>query len=162
MAISHKTASIFNQISIDSTYLIYGGFENEEVEINLTAGSWYHITNATNDLWSGTESYGFALSGDVMTIIYPGDYIGIVTLVFEGSQGNEYEFRLYNLTDSAQAGYILGQTGRGTGSYSLVTLPLYFTVNGNGRYFRMEVRNVSASNPATFKFGSFWLVYLKS
>ena len=161
MAINHKTASVFNQISIDSTYLIYGGFENEEVEINLTAGSWYQITNATHDLWSGTESYGFVLSGDVMTITNPGDYIGMVTLVFEGNNGVEYQFRLFNLTDSEQAGYILGQTGIGNESYSLVTLPLYFTVNGYGRNFKLQVRS-STNATATFKFGSFWLVYLKS
>jgi len=161
MAMRHKTASIFNQISIDSIYLIYGGFENEGVEINLTAGSWYHITNATHDLWSGTESYGFVLSGDVMTITNPGDYIGMVTLVFEGNNGVEFEFRLFNLTDSEQAGYILGQTGMGTGSYSLVTLPLYFTVDGYGRNFKLQVKSNSNAT-ATFKFGSFWLVYLKS
>ena len=161
MAIYHKTASIFNQISIDSTYLIYGGFEEEAVQIDLTAGSWYHITNATHDLWSGTESYGFVLSGDVMTISNPGDYIGMVSLVFEGGNGVEYQFRLYNLTDSEQAGYILGQTGRGTGSYSLVTLPLYFTVNGGSRNFKLQVRS-NSNDTATFKFGSFWLVYLKS
>lgn len=143
-----------------SIYHLYGGFQDSSVDVAITQNQWSMVTNAGNNLWQSSEYDGFNVVGDTMVFLYAGDYFGIVSLVFEGSNGNEYEFRLWNVTDSEVEGYAQGQTGRGTGSYSSITQPIYFEDIDTGSKVIMQVTNKSGSNAATLKFGSFYAMYL--
>ena len=143
-----------------SVYHVYGGFQDSAVTISITKDQWSMVTNAGNNLWSSTGYDGFNVVGDTMVFQHAGTYFGIVSLVFEGNQGNEYEYRMYNVTQSKVEGFAQGQTGRGTGSYSSISQPIYFSNISIGDKVIMQVTNKSGSNSAILKFGGFYAMYL--
>jgi len=140
-------------------YHVYGGFQDSSVEVGITKDQWSMVTNAGNNLWQSTEYDGFNVVGDTMIFLYTGDYFGIVALTFEGNQGNEYKFRLYNVTQDNVEGYVLGQTGEGNESYSGMPQPIYFEITAGDKIV-MQVTNTSGNNAAVLKFGSFYAMYL--
>jgi len=155
----HGIDATFNRTSLNSIYHAYGGFQDSTVSVAITVNQWSVVTNANKDLWGGTEIDGISVSGDTVTIENTGDYFGLVSVVFEANNGNECELRIYNVTQGRMEGFTLGQTGRGTGSYSSIALPLYFE-NTAGDEYVMQVTNRSGSNAAVFKFGQFIITYL--
>lgn len=97
----------------------YGGFQDSNVTIDLTQNNWVQVTNDENDLWSGLEADGFSLSGDTMYVGYDMDIDGEpVVITFNGSSQKEYQFRLYNVTQTRQEGFLQGKTGEGTRNLS--------------------------------------------
>jgi len=140
---------------------VYGGFQDESETITCgVQNTWYHVTNATNDLWTGTEADGFTLSSDVMTIVNAGDYYGTLAISLSGAVNDDFEFRIYNVTDSVQEGYKMGITTTGAGNYQQIVMPLYIEADANDQ-FRMEVRCISAgSGDPTLKQAIFYIAYL--
>jgi len=151
----------FNRINVSTAYHAYGGFQNKAQSITCSVqNTWYHITNGTNDLWSGTEAQGMSLSGDILTITNAGDYSGSLSMTLSGLNGKDFHIRLYNITQTAQAGYIQGVSTTGATNFTNVTLPLYIEASA-GDTFRMEVQCTTAAvgNP-TFEHAVFYLQYL--
>lgn len=142
------------------TWHAYGGFQDQTETITIgSVDVWYHVTNATNDLWTGLEADGMTLSGDVMTVVNAGDYIGQLSLTFSGLQGKDFEFRIYNNTQGTAMGYHIGATTTGATNYTNVGVPLFLECDA-GDALQVEVRCVTdASNP-TFTHAIFWMTYL--
>jgi hypothetical protein len=155
----HGIQAVFKQIQQNDVWHAFGGFEDSSVSVAITQDQWSVVTNATKNLWGGSEADGITLSGDTMTVVNPGDYFGVLCITFEGTNTNEYEFRVFSVTDNAQVGFKQGATGRGTGNYSRFTVPLYFECTANEKLV-LQVTNTSGSNPAIMKFAQFVLVYL--
>jgi len=155
------SAPTFDHLHVSTAYHAYGGFQNKSQSITCAVqNTWYHITNGTNDLWTGTEAQGMSLSGDVLTITNAGDYSGSLSMTLSGLNGKDFHIRLYNITQTAQAGYIQGVSTTGATNFTNVTLPLYIEASA-GDTFRMEVQCTTAAvgNP-TFEHAVFYLQYL--
>lgn len=158
--ISTTADVVFGSLRVSSIWHAYGGFQGKAEVINvLGKNQWAWITNATNDLWTGLEGDGMTLSGDIMTITNEGDYFGTLSMTFSGSNGKDFQIRLYNITQSAQHGYVIGATTSGAANYTNITLPIYIEATA-GDTFRMETTcNTDASDP-TFRSAVFYLSYL--
>ena len=76
--------SVTGRLRQDSIWHAYGGFQNQAETLALDADTWTHVTNATNDLWTGLEADGFTLSRDTMIVANAGDYIGALSITITG------------------------------------------------------------------------------
>jgi len=151
--------SFHDFVYYDSVYHVFGGFQDSTVAVGGTQNTWYQITNATYTLWGGSESVGFSLSNDTMIKEISGDVCGIAVVTFLGTNQQEYDFRLYNVTQTRQEGFIQGMTGAGASNYVQVTIPIYMEGDANDEY-TLEFNNISGNNGATFKHAQFLLFYL--
>ena len=136
----------------------YGGFQDQSETLDIGVETWTHVTNSGNDLWTGIESDGLTLVDDEMVITNAGDYTGSMSVTFEGGQSKDYIFRIYNVTQSAQAGYKIGATGQGNGNYTNVTVPIYLEANA-GDTFQFQVYTADGTD-ADFINSIFELHYL--
>jgi len=152
---------VFEKLRLEGVWHVYGGFQDQSETITCAvADTWYHVTNATNDLWTGTESDGFSISSDVMTILNAGDYFGTLAISLSGLAGKDFEFRIYNVTDAAAEGYHIGVTTTGASNYQELVMPLYIEADA-GDQFRMEVRCTSVgSGDPTLVHAIFYISYL--
>lgn len=143
----------------DDTWHAYGGFQDSIVVITLVESEWKQITNATNDLYTATESDGFTLSGDTLEILNTADYVGSMSITFTGTAGNVYQFRIYDITSAAQVGFTTASTGDGGADYVTTPLDIYFEATAGYKYI-LEVRNIDGSNSATIRNSTFTIFYL--
>lgn len=142
------------------TWHAFGGFQDADETITIAAvDTWAHVTNGTNDLWTGLEADGMTLSGDVMTIINTGDYTGSLSMTISALNGKDYQIRVYNITQTAQMGYEIGATTTGVNNFANITLPLYLEVNA-GDQLRMEIRCTTDSTNVVVRSSVFTLAYL--
>lgn len=155
----HGVQAVFKQVQENDIFHAYGGFQDSSAEIAITQGSWSKVGNAYGSLWGGLEANGVSMSGDTMTIANSGDYWGLVTFTFEGTNGNEYELRIYNVTQTSIEGFHLGESGRGAGNYSTLTMPIYVEATAGDKLV-MQITNTDGNNNATAIFGSFIIIYL--
>ena len=148
-----------NRVTINKFWHAYGGFQDQDEDIALTQNVWTHITNATNDLWTGLEADGMTLSADVMTITNAGDYTGTLSMSVAGLNGKDFSFRVYNVTKAEAMGYHIAGVTTGATSFMCVTLPLYLECDA-GDNLRMEVMATSGNDTITFEHAVFYLQYL--
>lgn len=137
----------------------YGGFQDANYTLAVDANTWTHITNGTNNLWTGLEGDGMTLSGDVMTITNGADYVGTLSMTFSGLNGKDYQIRLYNITQATQMGYQIGATSTGNANFTNVTLPLYLEVDSSDQ-LRMEMRCTTDGSDPILRSAVFHLAYL--
>jgi len=144
----------------DYVWHAYGGFQNKAEVISITAAnSWSWVTNAGNNLWSGAESYGMSLTADVMTIDHTGDYFGSLSMTISGLNGKDFQIRLYNITDSAQVGNVIGASTTSVNNFVNITLPLYIE-NTAGDTYRIEITcNTDGTDPI-LRSSVFYMTYL--
>lgn len=154
----HGTNVIMNQFQVSSIYHAYGGFQDSSTTIAVDQGSWTTFTNATENLWGGSEADGFVLSGDTMTVSFTGDIVGIVSLTFEGANVKNYDFRLYNITQTRQEGFNHGMTALGGNNLTL-TFPIYMEATV-GDEFIIQVMGTDTAIDITATHGQFLLQYL--
>lgn len=154
------TGFVNDYLRVEKVWHAYGGFQAKSEVINVAgAGQWAFITNAGNNLWTGSEGDGLTLSGDVMTFANGGDYFGSVSFTFSGLNGKDFLFRVYNITKAAQAGLYIGATTTGATNFTSVNLPLYLEIDA-GNQLRMEVTCSTDGSDPTMKESVFYLSYL--
>ena len=142
------------------TWHAYGGFQDAATTITIgSANVWYHVTNGTNDLWTGLEADGLTLSGDVMTFTNTGDYVGHLAISFSALAGKDYHIRLYNNTTAAQAGYYMSASTTGAGNSVVISLPLYIEATA-GDQMQIEVECTSSATDVVVDNAIFYLTYL--
>lgn len=159
----HGVMSVFKQIQQNNMWHAYGGFEDSSVAISITQDQWSMVTNVAQDLWSAGshgDSDGITLANDTMVVANAGDYAGLLSMTFYGTNANEYDVRVYSTVQDAQMGYKQGASGRSDNNYISVVNPLYFTCVANDSLV-LQVTNISGNNSATFKFAEFYLYYVK-
>lgn len=141
-----------------NTWHAFGGFQDESETIDLSSGNYEHITNVTNDLWTGIEADGITLAGDIITIINTGDYQGVVSLSFSGGNTKDYFIRIYNITQEAVMGYHIGRTGSGNTNFGNACIPIYIEANA-GDTLKMEIQS-SDGTDAIMRSAIFWMSYI--
>ena len=136
---------VINMLRQRSTWHAYGGFQDSAVTVTLTNQStWYHITNANNDLWTAVETDGMTLVGDTITITNGADYTGQLSLTFSGINGRDFQIWVWNITDGVAATYHVGATTTSASNFTNVTLPIYLEATA-GDQFRMEMQCTSTA-----------------
>jgi len=142
------------------TWHAYGGFQNLDTTITInTVDVWEHITGGTAGLWEGLEADGMSMESDELVIDNTGDYVGALSLTLSSLQGKDYEFRVYNITQDEQCGYLIGCTTTGANNYANVSLPLYIEATA-GDHLRMEVRNTTDATNVVMRSAVFYIAYL--
>lgn len=136
----------------------FGGFQDQSDTLAINADTWTHITNAGNNLWTALEADGFTMTADELIVTNTGDYVGNLSVTFEGVNTKDYLFRIYNVTQSAVSGYHIGTTGKGSNNYSNVSIPIYIEATA-GDHFQLQVYQVTGSD-AMFLNAIFNLAYL--
>jgi len=157
--IASDDLDVTGRIQIDEIYHIYGGFEDSSAAVAITQDQWSQVTNAWGTLFGGSESDGFVMANDTVVVTNAGDYEGMVSLTFSGTNSNEYVFRIFDATTDTQKGFKLGTTADGTTNHAHISIPVYIEAAGNDSLV-LQVTNTSGSNAATFEFGQFLLKYL--
>lgn len=151
---------VAGHVHIGEIWHAYGGFQNKTETIAISgANTWTHITNATNDLFTGLEGDGLTLSGDQMTIVNAGDYTGMLSMTISGTATKDFQIRLYNVTQTAQMGYVIGATTTGAGNYTNITLPLYIEASAND-VFQMQIQCTTDASDPTLRSAVFYIAYL--
>ncbi len=149
-----------DSLKVSTVFHAYGGFQDSACAVTISEDStWTMITSATNSLWGGSEATGLSLSKDTMTIAQTGDYEGMLSITFLGTNANDYEFRVYNVTQTRQEGFKNGATISGENNYVNVCIPLYFENTAGDRYV-IQVQNLTGGNNCTFKHAQFLIKYL--
>ena len=151
------TADMLKQ---EETWDAFGGFEDSTSVITITEDAYSQITNSGNDLWQGVHSNGITISNDTITFANAGTYTGSISITFIGDAQDDYRFRIYNVTDAAEEGFAIGQTGNGAADWVSITKPLFFLNVSAGDEFVFEVTNLDATHNMTAKYGSFYIQYL--
>jgi len=158
--IATGSSPLFNLVKQTAPYHAYGGFQSEAETISIAAvDTWTWVTNGTNDLWTGLESAGMSVSGDILTITNAGHYAGTLSMTFYGLATKDFEIRVYNITQTRQEAYVQGATTTGANNYTNVALPLFIEAEA-GDQFRIEVQCITDGSDPTFEHAVFYLSYL--
>jgi len=149
------------RVKVNNIAHAYGGIMPTIQTISLTQNVWANVTNSSGDLWSGLEIDNMAFADGVLTIQEAGDYIGIVTISVSGGNGDDFEFRIYNLDQDSISGYEIITSTDGVNNYKPVTLPVYLEANANDR-FVMQVMNPTDNDDVNIRSAVFEVHYLHS
>lgn len=142
------------------TWHVYGGFQTADQLISIAgADAWTHVTNGTNNLWTGLEVDGLTLAADVLTFENEGDYAGSLSMTISALTGKDYEIRFYNLTQLAQMGFVIGASTTGVTNFTNITLPLYIESNA-GDQMRVEIRCRTDGTNVTVRSAVFYIAYV--
>lgn len=145
---------------VKNIYHAYGGFQDKNETLTIAnQNEWTFLTNATNNLFTGNETDGISLSGDIMTFKYGGDYFGNIAITLTGDLGQDFQLRVFNITQNKIMGYKIGVSTDGAGNFSNLATPLYLEINA-GDQLRMEIQNISSDKDPTFKNCIFYIAYL--
>ena len=136
----------------------YGGFQDETEALTINSDTWTLITNAGNNLWVELEGYGISIVADEIVIENTGDYVGTLSITFEGGQGKDYLYRIYNTTQSKQEGYHVGTAGAGNGNYINTAIPMYIEATA-GDVLQFQVFSLDGTD-ATYINAIFYINYL--
>ena len=125
----------------------------------LTA-TWYHLSNATNNLFANCELDGFTMSNDTLTITdKAGDYLFNATLNFTGTVNQTYKIRFWNVTKNA--GVPIGGATDGSGTDIIqITLQAYGEDYDIGDELILQIQNADGSADAVFKSGNLFIKLL--
>lgn len=146
------------QMRQGSVWHIYGGFEGANETIDCDADTWTFVTNATNDLWTGSEADGFTIADDVMTVVNAGDYVGHLSMTVSGLTGKDFHVRVFNVTQNTVMGFPLGISTTGAGNFMLLSMALYLECDA-GDELRLEINSADGSDP-TLNDAVFYIAYL--
>lgn len=147
------------EFRVSRVWHAYGGFQDKSDIIDCTKNTWKFVTNVGNNLWTGLEADGLTLSGDVMTVVNSGDYFGHLSMTASSVSSNDFQIRVYNITQGVAMGYKIGQTTTGLGNYATFSLPLYLECNA-GDQLRVEVVNLTNNDDLTVRNAVFYISYL--
>lgn len=126
----------------------YGEWAFQDKGEGLTisqSSTWYHITNATNDLYTELDTLGVYISGDTIYFRQAGIYHAVMNAGFSGKDDEVVGVRLYGERDSTYAGAVLtgGQTVHAT-SVGLLDLDA-------DTWVVPQVRNATDTDNLTFR-----------
>jgi len=152
-------SGIRDRVRIKKVFHAYGGFQDKAEVIDCVKDVWKHVTNITNNLWTGLEVDGLTLSGDIMTVAYGGDYYGHLSMTVSSGQANDFQIRAFNITQNMMMGYKIGLTTTGAGNYATFSLPLYLECNA-GDQLKVEVINLTDGDDLTCRNAVFYISYL--
>ena len=131
-------------------------FEDETETLTMTQNNWVQLTNATDDLFTGSVS-GITKTDDTLVIITPGDYMVVASLSFSGTtNGDVYEFALFKGGVIASPKIERTTTSTDIGN---VSLPFYVDSLVAGDVLDLKMRNTANDFDATLIACS-WVTWL--
>ena len=136
---------------------VYGGFQGLNETISVSGASvWATIAN----IWTGLEVDGVTLdSGTTIEFTESADFFGMLAISFSGLNGKDFAFRVYDVTDGATEGYVIGASTTGLGNYIAVPIPLYIEADAGDKYVMQVTCETDGSDPV-LKSAIFYLIYL--
>ena len=115
-----------------------------------SSDTWYHMTNASNDMWIDSELDGFSVSNDTITVENPGDYDLRFKVNIIGGNGTSYAARFYNVTQAKGIPVSGAITGRGSGNVQSLTISAYAEGIDENDEIVIQIK-ADATQDATFK-----------
>lgn len=135
-------------------------FQLQNTTIDITTQSWWvHITNGTNNLWTGLEADWLLLSWDIMTIINTWDYFWNINISASWPNGNDICIRLWNITQSKQEWFMNCDTTAWATDFVAIPLAVYIDDDGWDQ-LQMEIANISPNNDVNVRSATFFMSYL--
>lgn len=145
-------------VRVDEIIHGYFFFEDSSITVTInTQNTWEHVTNATNTLFADQESDEMSITNDTITINETGHLEINWGLVLDGSNGNNIEVRMYNITDAAGVPIKDTRTTRGAGNRDGLGKPSYDINATAGDKYIMQVRNTSGTANVTVYDGSIFI-----
>ena len=142
----NTSEAIIGREHLMNIYHAYGGYNDVNYTLTCDVNTWTKITNATSDLWTGTEADGLTLLNDQITIINKGDYIGSVSLTISAVTQKDFHLRIYNVTQAKIENYQLGVSTTGAGNNTIINLPIYIEAEA-GDVFELQIRSTDETDP---------------
>ena len=130
----------------DDTWHAYGGYEDQNETVACDAGVWTHITNATDDLWTGLEGDGITMVDDEMVIANAGDYAGSLVISISALNGKDFHVRIYNVTQGAIAGFPVGISTTGAGNKMSLSMPIYIEAKAKD-VLQLQINSTDGTDP---------------
>jgi len=124
---------------------LYGGFEDKAYTLSCDAGQWTKVSDG-GTLWTGTEMNGFLFSGDALTVLNEGHYIGSITITLTAIAGKDFHLRIWNETQSVISGFPLGISTTGLGNKTPLNMPIYLEA-GRNDVFQIEINSTDGTDP---------------
>ena len=156
-----------DSVTVNGDLSVHGFLTNEK-EIHLdckrgestitlsvaASGTWYHMTNATNDLWANDcEIEGFTLVNDtfVLDTLY-GHFDFSAVINFLGTANQNYKTRFYDVTSGFGISPGGSEVGGGTDIHQIVINTFQDGIQ-NGDSIILQYMNVDGTGDMTFKSG---------
>ena len=143
--------NVTGEIKVTEATHLFAFFGDSTVTYEFaSADTWYHLSNATTNLWAYPETDGFTVSNDTITVTNTGDYDLTAIMNMDGGNGTTYAIRFYNVTQTAGVPTAGGVTSRGSGNTDGVMVGAYgeFTA---GDEIVLQIKGDSAVADVTLK-----------
>lgn len=115
-----------------------------------SAETWYHLTNATNDLFVNCELNGMTMTNDTLTIdSISGGYNHDFHLNFIGTPNKNYKCRIYNITKDV--GVPVGDAQAGAGTDIVSIDPSGYQHGDVGDKYIIQIQNADGTDDLTIK-----------
>jgi len=139
---------------------IVGGTVSVSVTIPIGAsGTWYKITNATQNLVQTTELDGFSVVTDSIIFTNKADYFGIKKLAYSGTSSNDWSVRMLNTKTGATTMGSNSTSTTGTNNVVADTNPIYLE-SAAGDPWIFQIRRDAGAGDFILKALKFYISYL--
>lgn len=168
MAKTFKTGAIIEHEDVEYLFKkVHGYFAGQGVSQVITGatGTYAHITNATNDLFSEIQSNaGIDLEDDTFVFnpsSYPDSAIAHMTFDFHiygsGANNKNFEARIYNVTQAAEVPVTAFINSEGGSNYTHLNSRAYCMGCNVGDVYRLEIRPIGGNDNFTITNVSVWI-----
>lgn len=98
----YATAVYADTLFADNAVHLFHYFGDSTVTFSFAViGTWYHLTNAGQSLYTQAENDGFTVSNDTITVLKGGDYDLQAKLSIIGTNQKTSAVRFFNITKTA-------------------------------------------------------------
>ena len=130
--------------------------------VELTEDVWANVTNATNDFWTQLCGNGIHLLNDTIVVDSAGKWGGILSFSGTAGSGNDFEFRLYNVTTDAEVPFNVAYfSTEGNNNRASASVVICFCCATSCRLV-FQIRNIDNNNDFTFVNSAFWIIRMMS
>ena len=139
------TIEIDNCLLVGEYIHLFSFFGDSSVTFSYAAqDTWYQVTNASDSLFRYTETDGFTVLGDTITVSHTGDYDFRSQLTLDGGNGETISMRFFNVTQTAGIPTASALTTRGSGSFGTIHVEGYASVTAGDKII-LQIKNDDAS-----------------
>ena len=137
------------------------GFSGSQT-IALTEDNWENVTNATSDFWTQLCGNGIHFDNDTLVVDSAGKWGGLLSFCGTAGSGNDFEFRLYNITTGTEVPFnITYFSTEGNNNRANVAIALCFCCTTECRII-FQIRNIDNNNDFTFVNAVFLIIRMMS
>jgi len=153
------TVDVAGRVKVDNVWHVVGGTHSVINTVPCALNTWSKITNASGNLFQGTEVDGFSMVSDSMVVTNAGDYWGSVMISYAANLGNDWSFRISDLDTGFTTLQAEGASTSGSTNVVTVTIPIYLKAAANNRFI-LEAMNTSTNDDLDIHSIKFIVTYL--